>query len=101
MTEFIRNREIYEDVIRDAVPKAKHLLWIATADIKDMYVEHAGRMVPFLQILAGLLKCGVDIRLIHAKEPGPAFRRKRPGYRSLSCVQGGTPAITEVRPGFF
>lgn len=75
MTEFIRNREIYEEVIRDAVPKAKHLLWIATADIKDMYVEHAGRMVPFLQILAGLLKCGVDIRLIHAKEPGPAFRQ--------------------------
>lgn len=75
MTEFILNREIYEKVIRDAVPKAKQRLWITTADIKDMYVEHAKRMVPFLQILAGLLKSGVEIRLIHAREPGPAFRQ--------------------------
>jgi phosphatidylserine/phosphatidylglycerophosphate/cardiolipin synthase-like enzyme len=32
-------------------------------------------MVPFLQILADLLEKGVEIRLIHAKEPGPAFRQ--------------------------
>lgn len=75
MTKFILNREIYEEVIREAVPKTEHQLWIATADIKDMYVEHTGRMVPFLQILAGLLKRGVGIRLIHAKEPGSAFRQ--------------------------
>lgn len=75
MTKFILNREIYEEVIREAVPKSEHQLWIATADIKDMYVEYTGRMVPFLQILAGLLKRGVGIRLIHAKEPGSAFRQ--------------------------
>jgi len=56
MTEFVSNREIYERVIRDAVPKARQRLWIATADIKDMYVETGGRdMDPFLKVLARLL----------------------------------------------
>ena len=38
MTKFVSNREIYEQVIRDRVPLAKKRLWIATADIKDMYI---------------------------------------------------------------
>ena len=76
-TVFISNRTIYTSVIADLVPSAKKRLWIATADIKDMYVEKRGlrkQMVPFLQILSELLLRGVELRLIHAKEPGPAFR---------------------------
>ena len=36
MIRFVKDREIYEQVIRDRVPLAKKRLWIATADIKDM-----------------------------------------------------------------
>lgn len=43
MTTFLSDREIYERVIRDAVPKAARRVWIATADIKDLYVEVAPR----------------------------------------------------------
>ena len=77
MNIFLTNREIYEKVICGLVPKARKRLWIATADIKDMYVERPGsrEMVPFLRILADLLKRNVELRLIHAKEPGPAFRQ--------------------------
>ncbi len=75
MTQFVTDREIYEKIIRDSVPKTQRRLWIATADIKDMYVEHGAVMVPFLQVLDSLLKRGVELRLIHAKEPGPAFRQ--------------------------
>lgn len=39
MTEFVADRQIYEKVIRVPVPLAQERLWIATADIKDMYVE--------------------------------------------------------------
>ena len=75
MTTFLSNREIYERVIREVVPQAKDRLWIATADIKDMYVDTGGRdMVPFLEVLDGMLKRGVEVRLIHAKEPGPNWR---------------------------
>lgn len=30
--------------------------------------------VPFLKVLAQLINRGVEVRMIHAKEPGPAFR---------------------------
>ena len=87
MTEFVADRQIYEKVIRVPVPLAQERLWIATADIKDMYVEKQGRgaasMVPFLQILSELLRRNVEIRLIHAKEPGPAFRKDFDKYPRL------------------
>lgn len=75
MHELILNEAHYARVLDRVVPSAKRFLWIATADIKDVHVEGArGKYVPFLSVLAGLVKDGVEIRLIHAKEPGPAFR---------------------------
>ena len=84
-TRFVSDRQIYEEAILKLVPSAKKRLWIATADIKDMYVEQPGRrdMVPFLAVLAGLLRRGVELRLIHAKEPGPAFRQDFDRYPGL------------------
>ena len=52
----------------------KHSLWIGTADIKDLYMEAEKEKKPFLALLAQLIRKGVEVRLIHAKEPGPAFR---------------------------
>lgn len=75
MHELILNEAHYERVIDKLVPRAERFLWIATADIKDVHVEGAaGRFVPFLAVLAELVERGVDVRLMHAKEPGPAFR---------------------------
>lgn len=73
-TQVIADREIYQRVILEAVPQARSFLWIATADIKDMYVKQGPRMIPFLQMLSNLIDDGVSIRIVHAKEPGPAFR---------------------------
>ena len=84
MIRFVKDREVYEQVIRDRVPLAKKRLWIATADIKDMYVDLSGRdMVPFLKVLAVLIGKGVEIRLIHAKEPGANFREDFDHYPRL------------------
>ena len=84
MTTFVSDREIYERVIRDAVPRAARRLWIATADIKDMYVDAGGRdMVPFLAVLDGMVKRGIEVRLIHAKEPGPNWREDFDRYPGL------------------
>ena len=69
------NEEIHKEVIRKRVPRAERFVWIATADIKDMHVEEGKRFVPYLQVLAKLVARGVEIRLIHAKEPGPLFRK--------------------------
>ncbi|HCE45223.1 MAG TPA: phospholipase [Lentisphaeria bacterium] len=76
MIKFVQDREIYLEVIRDLVPTTSRQLCIATADIKDMYIERgAGEKIPFLQLLASLIERGVEVHLIHAKEPGPIFRK--------------------------
>lgn len=70
MTTFLSNRDIYTSVVCGIVPQAKERLWIATADIKDMYVDAGGHdMVPFLEVLDGMLKRCIEVRLVHAKEP--------------------------------
>lgn len=68
MIKYIQNEQHYKEVLSKA-SKVKESLWIGTADIKDLYVGD----VPFLKVLADLLKRGVEVRLIHAKEPGPVF----------------------------
>jgi len=74
-TEFITDRDIYERVLQAEVPKAGSFVWLATSDLKDLHVDKNGRMVPFLRVLSDLIKRRVSVRLIHAKEPGPNFRR--------------------------
>ena len=83
MLEFLTDREIYERVICGCVPSAREFVWLATADLKDMYVDKAGGRRPFLEVLSELAKRRVAVRLMHAKEPGPAFRRDFDRYPNL------------------
>jgi phosphatidylserine/phosphatidylglycerophosphate/cardiolipin synthase-like enzyme len=83
MLEFITDRAIYEKVVCEHIPKAARFLWLATADLKDLHVDKHGKMVPFLEVLSDLVKRNVEIRLLHAKEPGKAFRRDFDRYPNL------------------
>ena len=78
MIQYISDEAHFKEVIA-RVPKVKRSLWIGTADIKDLYVEDR----PFLGILADLIKKGKEVRLIHAKEPGPNFREDFDQYPVL------------------
>jgi phosphatidylserine/phosphatidylglycerophosphate/cardiolipin synthase-like enzyme len=71
-TVYIKNREHYSQVL-SRVKKVRQSLWIGTADIKDLYVDEGSTKQPFLGTLAQLLKKGVEVRMVHAKEPGPLF----------------------------
>ena len=85
MVEFITNRKIYEKVICGAIPSANSFVWLATSDLKDLYVEKGRKkMVPFLETLNDLLIKGVKVRLIHAKEPGAAFHKDFARYPELA-----------------
>ena len=83
MVQFIKNTEIYETVVQGMVPEARKFVWIATADIKDMHVGSRGSFRPFLGVLSELVNAGVNIRLLHAKEPGPNFRKDFDLYPGL------------------
>lgn len=80
--KFIANKDHYDKVVCK-VSSVKNSLWIGTADIKDLHVKCGNTTKPFLAVLADLLRRGVEIRLIHAKEPGPAFREDFDKYPTL------------------
>lgn len=82
---YISDYEHYNLVLKK-VSEVKRQLWIGTADIKDLYIGQGSSSVPFLKILSDLVQRGIEIRLIHAKEPGPNFRKDFDKYPLL--VQG-------------
>lgn len=82
---YISNESHYEQVI-ERIKTVKKTLWIGTADIKDLYVKDSRGNKPLLEVLSELAERGVEIRLIHAKEPGPAFREDFDKY--LNLIEG-------------
>jgi phosphatidylserine/phosphatidylglycerophosphate/cardiolipin synthase-like enzyme len=88
MLQFITDREIYEEVIVSRISQCRKYLWLGTSDLKDLHVSKKRKFVPFLEIIADLLAAGVDVRLIHAKEPGPVFREDFDRYPILAqCLE--------------
>ena len=82
MVNFISNSSHYKEVLA-RVLNVKHSLWIGTADIKDLYIDVGNEKKPFLALVAQLIRKGVEVRLIHAKEPGPNFREDFDKYPIL------------------
>lgn len=82
MTTYIADIEHYNSVL-SRVANVKHSLVIGTADIKDLYVKVGGDSQPFLAVLDTLVRRGVEVRLLHAKEPGVAFQEEFDRYPML------------------
>ena len=82
MLTYISNTDHYKEVL-SRVQLVKQMLWIGTADIKDLYVDVGNEKKPFLALIAQLIRKGVEVRLIHAKEPGPNFREDFDKYPVL------------------
>ena len=87
MLTYISNSSHYKEVL-SRVQSVKHMLWIGTADIKDLCVEMGKEKKPFLALIAQLIRRGVEVRLIHAKEPGSNFREDFDKYPVLyDCLE--------------
>ena len=82
MFTYISNSDHYKKVL-SRVNFVKQTFGIGTADIKDLFVELGKEKKPFLAIIAHLIRRGVEVRLIHAKEPGPNFREDFDKYPVL------------------
>ena len=82
MTTYIADIAHYNEVLA-RVASVKHSLVIGTADIKDLYVKVGAASEPFLAVLDKLVRLGVEVRLLHAKEPGPNFRADFDKYPAL------------------
>ena len=82
MIHYIADKDHYTKVLA-LCEKVKHDLWIGTADLEDLYEARARDLVPFLSMLNKLMKQGVNVRLLHAKEPGENFREDFDKYPGL------------------
>lgn len=83
MTELVLNEKIHQRVIVEMIPEAREFVWIITADLKDMHVAKGRKFVPFLEVISDLVQQGIAVRLFHAKEPGPRFRKDFDRYPAL------------------
>ena len=84
----VLNEATYQLVLQELVLEARRVLWLVTADIKDLHVSDGGDFAPFLKVLADKLRAGVEIRLIHSKEPGPRFREDFDRFPELVEADG-------------
>lgn len=82
MITYIADTAHYNEVLR-RVAEVRHSLSIGTADMKDLYVQVGSGSEPFLGVLDLLVRRGVEVRLLHAKEPGPNFRNDFDRYPAL------------------
>ena len=83
MIQYITNDDHY-NLVLSRVAAVRQTLWIGTADIKDLHVKCGTDTIPFLGVLAQLIRKRVEVRLIHAKEPGPNFREDFDRYPVLA-----------------
>jgi phosphatidylserine/phosphatidylglycerophosphate/cardiolipin synthase-like enzyme len=86
--ELLAGRALYERVVRDGILQARRSVWMATANVKEMFVERLGarsqsRVGPdggrgkFRSILGALDELaarGVELRLLSAELPSRRFR---------------------------
>ncbi len=69
----IRNEEHFDFLKNQVIKNAKKFLWIGTANIKNLYHNKGGKSEPMLKEFERLIQKGVQIRLLHGKEPGKRF----------------------------
>jgi phosphatidylserine/phosphatidylglycerophosphate/cardiolipin synthase-like enzyme len=75
--KLVSGRALYEEVIVGGVARARESVWIATANVKELFVERPGArrgVGSVLGLLADLRARGVELRLLHAELPSRRFR---------------------------
>ncbi|WP_163783552.1 phospholipase D-like domain-containing protein [Myxococcus vastator] len=72
--ELLSGSALYREVVLEKLLHARESVWMATANVKAMFVEHGGRFVPLVDVLDTLAARGVALRLLHAELPSRPFR---------------------------
>jgi phosphatidylserine/phosphatidylglycerophosphate/cardiolipin synthase-like enzyme len=82
--ELLDYRTLNQRVVHELIPRAKEFVWLATANLKDMYVDcGAARFRSVLSVFSELAGRGVTIRILHASEPSQAFQQSIQRYKNL------------------
>jgi phosphatidylserine/phosphatidylglycerophosphate/cardiolipin synthase-like enzyme len=79
--------DLYRTVVLERMLHARESVWIATANVKAMFVEQGGTFGSVLEAFNGLAQRGVELRLLHAEVPSRPFRATFDKLKRL--VRGG------------
>lgn len=89
--KLVSGRALYDEVIAGGLARARESVWIATANVKELFVERPGlgkrRVASVVGLLAELHARGVELRMLHAELPSRRFRAAFDRHKSL--VAGG------------
>src|SRR5690242_2540124 len=85
--ELLQGRALYREVVLAKLAHARESVWIATANVKAMFVEQGGKFAPVLELFDALAARGVGLRLLHAELPSRPFREAFDSRERL--VRGG------------
>jgi phosphatidylserine/phosphatidylglycerophosphate/cardiolipin synthase-like enzyme len=86
---FLEGRALYEQVIAEGLARAERSVWIATANLKELWIEggRRGRYRSIVELFAELAGRGVELRILHAELPSRRFRAAFDRHPQL--VRGG------------
>jgi len=65
--------ELYDLVFKKIIPDSGKILWIATSNLKNVFIEHGRGSVSFLELIAEKLREKVSVRILHASRPSKGF----------------------------
>ena len=74
---FLEDRDLYQQVVAEGIARAERSVWIATANLKELWIEtgRRGKYESILALFSRLCERGVDLRILHAELPSRPFRR--------------------------
>src|SRR5207248_139300 len=85
--DLLANRELYGEVVQRKLAHARESVWIATANVKAMFVDTGCGFRSVLDLFEDLRARGVELRLLHAELPSRPFRAAF--ERKEALVRGG------------
>ena len=86
-TELLLNAELYREVVLRKLAHARESVWIATANVKEMFVDTGSGFRSVLEVFDELRSRGVELRILHAELPSRPFRAAFD--RKAALVRGG------------
>src|SRR5712671_5326664 len=86
-TELLSNGELYREVVLRRLAHARESVWIATANVKAMFVDTGTGFRSVIDLFDELRERRVELRLLHAELPSRPFRAAF--ERKAKLVSGG------------
>jgi len=85
--DLLANGALYREVVLRRLYHARESVWIATANVKEMFVDTGSGFRSMLEVFDELSARGVELRILHAELPSRPFRAAFDRRRKL--VRGG------------